>query len=445
MTNKNDDDDRKDLTRIEDLSEFLHQEDPEIDSKFGTLSSPSLNSPDSSTMLNLDDLESSDETPPEIPFDASIDASSEESDNNFSDNSEPDSSIDFSEHSEIMSEATEEILGLESADSLDEINEFSLEDKTVEEESSLLDSSENFIENLNEEVFNDLENFSEESNENISLSDLDSDSQTVSNLEIPTVITENFEEVKNFAQNFNYGTVEGAGNPPYSVIVRNIKFKEEAEDILALLTEFGIINDTNQKEMEIAINLGSILISQISEYTAIILAHKLRRYDLDLEIGLSDEIHPSKSGESNPKGLTKKSSIKQNKEESFKTPEKKFKISEMIISNASNIPNFKVIKVIGIEHAHTLLNEEDISRMAYINKRILLNDLNEQEKSDFKDYKNEQDEIHNILLSEVKNKAYKEGANALLSVQFNLNSLADHKNNFFKLTCTCTKVILEHE
>jgi uncharacterized protein YbjQ (UPF0145 family) len=420
MTNKKDDDDRKDLTRIEDLSEFLHQDDPEIDNIFGTFNSPSSSNAESESLVNLDELDS--ELPPELPVELDAEVALEpdvtfESNETNEFNSDEITNFDYSEHSEILSEIKEE------ANQSEVEANFEVDSASDLEINNFVENDHSFIEELDQEA------------EIISLDPIVSEDQ----------IQENFEEVKNFAQNFSYGTIEGAGNPPFSIIIRNIKFKEEAEDILSLLKEFGIINDQNAKEMEMAINLGSLLISQISEYTTIVLAHKLRRYDLDIEVGLSDEIHPSKSGENNPKGLTKKSSIKQNIEESFKKPEKNFKISDMIITNSSTIPNYKIIKILGIEHAHCLLTEDEISRGAYINQRLLAQDINTSEMEDFKNYKKDQDELHNILLAEIKNKAFKEGANALLSVQFNLNSISDHKQHFMKLTCTCTKVILEHE
>lgn len=438
MTNKKDDDDRKDLTRIEDLSEFLHQDDPEIDNKFGSFSSVSPSETDSSTIVSLDELES--ESPPDIPFELTetsteVETTYETESPTEIDNEVSSATVDefnFSEHSEIMTEASEEVTHTEN---LINENEFL---EATDEFSSEGNQADHFLHELDQEQ----ELIEESDFESESLAEFTNEQREERIEQIPT---ENFEEVKTFAQNFSYGTIEGAGNPPYSLIVRNIKFKEEADDILSLLKEFGIINDQNSKEMEMAIKLGSLLISQISEYTAIILAHKLRRYDLDIEVGLSDEIHPSKSGENNPKGLTKKNTIKQNLEESYKRPEKHFKISDMIITNAPSVPHYQIVKILGIEHAHTILTEEEISRNAYINQRLLAQDLEANELEDFKTYKKSQDELHDILLAEIKNKAFKEGANALLSVQFNLNSISDHKQHFMKLTCTCTKVILEHE
>ena len=79
--------------------------------------------------------------------------------------------------------------------------------------------------------------------------------------------------------------------------------------------------------------------------------------------------------------------IKQNLEESYKRPEKHFKISDMIITNAPSVPHYQIVKILGIEHAHTILTEEEISRNAYINQRLLAQDLEANELGDFKTYK----------------------------------------------------------
>ena len=56
MTNhRDDDDDRKDLTQIGDLPEFLHEEDPELDLKFGNLNLTS--NEDLSNLVSLDELD----------------------------------------------------------------------------------------------------------------------------------------------------------------------------------------------------------------------------------------------------------------------------------------------------------------------------------------------------------------------------------------------------
>ena len=79
-----DDDERKDLTRIEDLSEFLHQEDADLESKFEGFN-PTTE--DATSALNVDDLppDLPEEMPEEIPEETSsgISFSDDQNDNIF--------------------------------------------------------------------------------------------------------------------------------------------------------------------------------------------------------------------------------------------------------------------------------------------------------------------------------------------------------------------------
>ena len=79
-----------------------------------------------------------------------------------------------------------------------------------------------------------------------------------------------------------------------------------------ILEEHNIINDSTRPDFTRGIENGALLISQINEYSAIFLAHKFRRFDLDLQIGLSEELHPTKSY-SNSMGLVNKHHLYQNK------------------------------------------------------------------------------------------------------------------------------------
>jgi uncharacterized protein YbjQ (UPF0145 family) len=259
---------------------------------------------------------------------------------------------------------------------------------------------------------------------------------------IENLYQEKFEDVKNFAQNFSYGTIKEAGNPPFSIIVRNIKFSEDAESILSLLKEFAIANAENLKDYELALASGALIIPQISEFTAIILTHKLRRFDLDLEVGLSDEVHPSKSGETNPRGLTKKDFLKQNHEEEFKIHSAPKSIKELIVTTANTISGHQIDKYLGILNAHAFIDEEDINRLSFIDKSIEDKTLDEEDQIIYKRYKDNFEKIHDELLDQLKVKAFKEGANALIGVQFTTNSFADHKKNKYQITCTCTKATI---
>lgn len=260
---------------------------------------------------------------------------------------------------------------------------------------------------------------------------------------IENIRPEKFEDVKNFVQNFSYGTIEGAGNPPFSVIIRNIQFSEDADDIINLLKELSVINDTNLSDYEKAIQLGSIIIPQISEFSAIIIAHKLRRFDLDIEVGLADEIHPSKSGEHNPRGLTQKNQLKQNREEEFKPTNKTFSIQDMLMTTQNTIEGYHIKKYMGIDHAHTFIDEEELERLHFIYKGLRENNSSDEDLEHYRNYKDSFNKLHDELLDEIKNRAFRNGSNALLGIQFSMNQMADHKKSQYQLSCSATFALVE--
>ena len=332
MTKKKDDE-NKDLTRIEDLSEFLHQEDSDLDSRFDNFHSNSFDNNDpSSTGISLDALDDdlSSDIPPEVPFDSE---------------STPSEEMSF-EVSELGTETQEEnVFGATEDNPFGETQEEGSFDINLEEESPFESESE-----VSEEFTPTEElSFSEEETttieEDFSPMEVEAIQEDTSRDESAyTNTSEKFEDVKTFAQNFSYGKASvGGGNPPYSIIARHIKYKEEADDILELLREFGVVNAQNEKDTERSLELGSLIVPQISEYTAIVLAHKLRRFDLDLEVGLSDEVHPSKSGESNPRGLLKKDNLKQNRAESLKLSDIDTSIKDIIVTTSSQIPGYVAV------------------------------------------------------------------------------------------------------
>jgi hypothetical protein len=305
-------DEKNDLTRIEDLSEFLHQKDSDLDSRFDTFSSDDSHDPTSTGVdLNaLDEAESLPDLPEEsneeeITFEpTTLDEVTFESpleEGSFDFSSETSESESEEETSYDKTSFGENPFGSSESDSLnDELEEISFGEVT--EETNLENTLDDHESHSNDVLEEDLTDTSYD------------DLAATAAPQIYTNTSEKFEDVKTFAQNFSYGKASlGGGNPPYTIIARNIKYQDDAENILDILSEFGLINDQNRKDTEKAMEFGALIIPQISEYTAIVIAHKLRRFDLDLQVGLSDEVHPSKSGVENPRGLLKKDSLKQNR------------------------------------------------------------------------------------------------------------------------------------
>ena len=429
-----DDDDRKDLTRIEDLSEFLHEEDPELDNQFGGFNRPEP----SSTGINLDALDDNfndstpefgssdgiadgDQLPPDLPPDIPADES--ESDFQFQ------SEDSFAETaSDELSFSLDE--SLPDSEPLQDF-EVSLSEPDPIEDSQLPEVEEiPFEESAPNEI----------------------DETPVEAISAPRSTPERFEDVKTFAQHFTYGQSTGGGNPPFSIIVRHIKFKEEADDILALLREFGIVTATNEAETLKALEFGTLLIPQISEYVAIVLAHKMRRFDLDLEVGLSDEIHPSKSGETNPRGLVKKESLKQNKSESMKLADIDQSIKDVLISTTSSLEGFKVARHLGVQTTVAIIEEDELEKLAFISRQEREHSENfetEDDQDTFKKFKQNYEALYEDLKNQLIQKAYAQNANALLGLNFQLNPVPfdrrETRVNAYQVTCSATLAVVSRE
>jgi hypothetical protein len=445
----NDDDDtRRDLTRIEDLSEFLHEEDPELESKFGEFNPKKEETQTGLTGgVDLAELGDDQESPPEIP----VEIPTEETDNSQQSGVESWESADDS----FQSDETES-------------SEVSFEETPFEETPQEESPFENSFELSTEDnEFNLVSNEDIEAETDNGFLSTETETET-DNSQLPTPSPqpptdyssqEKFDEVKTFAQNFSYGQIQGGGNPPFSLVIRNLKYQEESADIIALLTEFGLVNAENLADTTRALELGSLLIPQINEYSAIVLAHKLRRYDCDLEMGLSDEVHPSKSGEHNPKGLMKKDSLRQNKTETYHKDEEDVPGKEVLVTTTSSLEGYAVRKYIGVQTSFAIVDEDELERLKYVQStkrsgapmRAYETEANVEFSSEraFLDYQSSFDHLFVDLLDQLKGKAIKERANALLGLSYQLSSLPFEKTSqgkgCFQLTCSATMAVVKPE
>lgn len=114
----------------------------------------------------------------------------------------------------------------------------------------------------------------------------------IENTEGPNLQT-TLEEVQKFSTHLTYGQLSLGQGPPFAVAIRNIKDEETKNELRRLLGETGL----EVSHFEQGLALGSILVGQISEYCAIFLAHKLRNLDVEIELGPSVSIHPPQNYE----------------------------------------------------------------------------------------------------------------------------------------------------
>lgn len=384
----NDDDEKRDLTRIEDLAEFLHDESD--DALFEDDSDSEETTEETPALPSLDDLEASspdeeeeEEAPPEF--------SSTDSLEDMDGEDEVDSALestDFSSESFGESEFAETDENDPFADSGEFSGEFTLQQEDGQESEEQVETTQ-----FNDDFEDQTSQVDPEKTE-ILLSDIDetdpeqeieeesveepqeepeeeplSPAEVQSFEEVEEVQEtprpqQNFEDLRQFAERISYGAVAQGGNPPFSLILRGIRFQEDAEDILIILREHGLVSDENEQSIEQGLSNGSLLISQISEYSAIYLAHRFRRFDLDVLVGLSDEIHPSQSYDADARGLVSKQSIKQNIHESIELDRAPVKIQNIMLATTPTLEGYTIREYLGVISHHSVLSASEIEEFS---------------------------------------------------------------------------------
>ena len=420
-----------DLTAITDLSEFVHPDDKEADNKFRELESLSI-SIESPPDLPIDESEPT----LDATFDATLDSAQtteltfDESSENASDQMHSELEFDGTQIADVSIDFPIGASDLEN--NQESINEEIIQEEVISIASALeadVPAADLALEKSIESI-NEVPELQEELPE-----------EAITSYQKP----ENFNEVSNFAQNFSYGEIPAGGNPPFSLIIKNIKFKEEADDIMALLNEYKVVSKENEKEFIRALEYGTVLVPQINEYLAIILTHKFRRFDCEIEMGLSDQIQPPKDSEYNPRGLTNKNQLKQNKVEQFKHRKEQAPLTEILASTTPTLDGFKITKYFGVETSVRIIETLDLERLHFIHQTLhqSINDLDEETKSDYLDFSANFHQIYTDLLNEIKEHAFIKNANAVLGVSFSLSpilALPHQAQNKYQLTCTATIV-----
>ena len=473
--------DKSDLTRIEDLSEFLHQEDPDVDAQLGA--SDSQDSPPPVDELpGLDDLEededfSMDDDSEEADFsmneeetDFSMDDDDSE-ENDFSMEDDDSQEADFS-----MEDSESEESDFSTDDDDSDETDFSMDDDSEEADFSMNDDSEETDFSIEESDSEESELSMDEDSQDSEFSmddddpeeahfssddDEDSEEEDFSADEIeplqevvetktiqqPTYVdrSEKFEDVKSFAKNITYGKIAIGGNPAFSVILRNIKFEEDAEDILILLREHDIINAENEETMTQSIEAGSLLISQISEYAAIYLTHKFRRFDLDIQMGLSDELHPSKSYERDSVGLISKNRINQNKSETSRLEKSDIDLESIILSTTPTLENYKIVEYVGIVTEFCTITSDELtanSQLSELHERQAKGHPDDEETSPQDDDEIEinigHNDIYQDLCEKLKPHCLKKKANAVVGINFQITPISS--GDKYKISCSGSAV-----
>lgn len=317
-------DHKKDLTRIEDLGEFIHE----------------LNEDEESTSFEDD--------PSEVP-----DFPSENSESIFSTNEE---TTEIEDENNFLSSDFE---------SSTQEDAPSWETNSEETTESPWDSpSEDLNENFTEPTWDAPEAEPEPETEPAAEPSVDEwESPLDETTPLPIYAApekeykapETFEDLKKFSESSSFTGMATEGNPSFSVLIKNVRYLEDVNDIIALLRELNLLSDSEEQTRG-RLMRGMLLVPRISEYAAIFLAHKLRRFDIDIQLGLSDEIHPPKHQEEPETGIVSKFNLFQNQTHHFHFDDPKLEISQIILSATPSLEGYQIVRYMGVASEHKMLD-----------------------------------------------------------------------------------------
>lgn len=224
-------DKKDDLTRLEDLSEFMHEQDEEDEEEFvSTQEEADLDEPEELA------------AEPEEDFFATT---------NFDENSEDDDATELEALAETSFDEPEELL----------------------DEPEPEPVAENIMEMTDSGEF-------PESTQELTMT------ETVTHLQ-PAPMPVELPALT--GKQMTYGKISYGGNPPFSLKLTQLDDPVEKKEVLDLIKNHGLVTP----EIEANINRGTLLISHVSEYVAVYLTHKLRHLKAQLKVGLSRDVYPS--------------------------------------------------------------------------------------------------------------------------------------------------------
>ncbi len=221
----------------------------------------------------------------------------------------------------------------------------------------------------------------------------------------------------------SFGKVKMGGSPAFSVLLRGIP-KKNHEKVIEFLKEVGLLED--EKSTRLSLELNQLLIPQIGEYSAIYIAGKLKNYCKELKVGLAQSIHKSNEYEDDNRGIVSIDNIKQNKEFNFTLEDSKRQeyIESILCSSSSSIEGYQTIANFGIITEKQFIQTQGIEPSTNV------------DAIDFDE---------DLLISKLKLKAFESGANAIVSMNFNLSAISENNMSGIFVIIQGDAVIIEEK
>ena len=254
------------------------------------------------------------------------------------------------------------------------------------------------------------------------------------------------------------------GNPPFSILLENIKYQEDAELIIEELIDTQVLNEEDREASLEQIKKGQFLIARLSEYAAIMLVHKFRNLDLDINVGLSEEIFAPQNYESQDRGLLTKDSFLNSRFDHYEF-DNSLSTEDVLVTSTTSVEGGKILNYLGVCSESTILGASEIDESIktrlpdYQRGEVELREIFESniqssmsepvghllnnppesvvsslQKPDF-------DEIYQDLVSKMKTKAIGLKGNALIGVQYQVVPLwGENYSTRYQITCSGSAV-----
>ncbi|MBP5295813.1 MAG: hypothetical protein J6Y94_00575, partial [Bacteriovoracaceae bacterium] len=136
--------------------------------------------------------------------------------------------------------------------------------------------------------------------------------------------------------------------PAYSLKLEDID-PDQHEAIMAIIREAKIYAPADEKLLAQSLANGKLLITQISEYMAVTLAHQLRRLAGKLVWGLAQDIHPSSSySPEENRGAVRNSLPGQNTAQSYDVARGGRDLSSIILTTAPQVDGHTIARYLDL-------------------------------------------------------------------------------------------------
>ncbi len=105
---------------------------------------------------------------------------------------------------------------------------------------------------------------------------------------------------------------------------------------------------------------GSFLVPRLGEYSAITICHKLRRFDVEIFMGLTEEVRPPKSYSSDDSGLASKHTVYNSRSHHFQLNKEDIDPEEVLVSTTPYLENYDVIEYLAIASENTIIDSKTL-------------------------------------------------------------------------------------